>query len=112
MSIDGRGSSLSRQADDRISALVSENERLKAAAKQALGERDRARGTAVTLEQQLGRIEARVSQMQREYTVVHLQNPSPSTAAAVDVLSAVEAVLSYVTDTVLADLIEEDEAAA
>lgn len=76
MSIDGRGSSPSRQAQDRISALVSENERLKAAAKhaqayvaeqaqryaselsEALGERDRARDIAVRFEQQIDKIRA------------------------------------------------------
>jgi hypothetical protein len=76
MSIDGRGSSPSRQAQDRIEALVSENERLKAAAGQAkafvaeqakryaaelsevIGERDRARSTAVDFEQQIDKIRA------------------------------------------------------
>jgi hypothetical protein len=76
MSIDGRGGSLSRQAADRISALVSENDRLTTAVKhgnahiaeqaeryaaelsEVIGERDRARITAVDFEQQIDKIRA------------------------------------------------------
>lgn len=75
-------------------------------------ERDRARSTAVAFEQQVSQIQDRVGQLQKDYTRHHLASPSRSTAGAVDVLAAVDAVLSFVTDVVLSDLIEEDEASA
>lgn len=140
MSIDGRGPSLNRSAENTISALKSKLDRRdekiaelkeRVAVLESIAqahaddrdsyaeraveledERDRARSTAVAFEQQVSQIQDRVGQLQKDYTRHHLASPSPSTAGAVDVLAAVDAVLSFVTDVVLSDLIEEDEAAA
>jgi hypothetical protein len=129
MSIDGRGPSLSRSAQDRISALVSENGRLKANAKQSkafvadqaeryaaeisevLGERDRARGTGVELEQQLAAIQSGVDDLHRLYERREVDIAPDPLDAARDVIAAVQDVLSLVTNVVLNDIVE-DEATA
>jgi hypothetical protein len=85
MGIDGRGVSLSRASQDRIAALVSQNERLAAALKhtegfvaeqgerygrelsEVLGERDRARAIAVELEGQLSKVMEELEDLQRYY---------------------------------------------
>jgi hypothetical protein len=76
------------------------------------GERDRARGTGVELEQQIAAIQSGIDDLHRLYERREVDiSPDPLDAAR-DVIVAVQDVLSLVTNTVLNDLIEEAEAAA
>lgn len=130
MSINGSGPVLSRQAQDRISALVSERDRLTERVWVLTGvaqanaddrdsymertavleqERDTARSIAVELEQQLSAIQSGIDDLHRLYERREIDiDPDPLDAAR-DVIAAVENVLSLVTNTVLNDLIEETQ---
>ena len=128
MSIDGRGPSLNRAADNTIAALKSKNSRLEervavlegiaqanaddrdSYAEQLAeieGERDRARGIAVELEQQIDAIQTRIRDLHRLYDRRDVRVPASPMEAARDAIVEVENILSLVTDTVLNDLSEE-----
>jgi hypothetical protein len=76
------------------------------------GERDRARGTGVELEQQIAAIQAGIDDLHRLYERREVEIAPDPLDAARDVIVAIQDVLSLITNTVLNDLIEESEAAA
>ncbi|MFG3340571.1 hypothetical protein [Glycomyces sp. NPDC048151] len=120
MSIDGRGSSPSRAAQDTISALKSERDRLKyerdearrdrdAFAEEAAErteERDRARRIAVELEQQLARVNQQVNRMVGIYEVGYADDPTEGKAFAYRAAQTFEHVVDLATDTLFNELTE------
>ena len=128
MSIDGRGPSLNRAADNTIAALKSKNGRLEERvatltgiaqahaddrdsymeqAAEAEQERDTARSIAIELEQQLAAIEARLQDLQGLYARRYCDDPTESNATAVRVVQELEAAIHHITDTVTRDLCDD-----
>lgn len=118
---------LSLQARERIDALVSQNNRLTAALKHAeefvaeqaeryaselsetLGERDRARATAVAFEQQLAQVEHEMRDLQARYERRDESEFSGESSAALDAVqdcvTTVETVTDVIGDDQCADLV-------
>jgi chromosome segregation ATPase len=130
MSIDGRGPSLNKAAENTIAALKSKNARLEERVATLTGvaqahaddrdsymerateleqERDTARSIAVELEQQIAAIQSGIDDLHRLYERRGIDIAPDPLDAARDVIAAVENVLSLVTNTILNDL-EEAEA--
>jgi len=128
MSIDGRGPSLNRAADNTIAALKSKNGRLEeriavlenvvqSIADDRDGymercveieeERDRARRIAVALEQQIDEVQTRMGDLHHLYDRRGALVAADPVDAARDVIAEVENILSLVTNTILNDLCEE-----
>lgn len=135
MSLNGSGPILSRQAQDRISALSSANQRLMAEKKELLEritvlegiaqahaddrdsyiqqaadveqERDTARSIAIELEQQLAAIGARVVDLRDLYAHRYCDDPTESNATAVRVVQELDAAINHITDTVTRDLCDD-----
>ena len=128
MSIDGRGPSLNRAAENTIAALKSRvgrlTERLAVVegvaqanaddrdsymeeAAVLTAERDTARSIAVELEQQLAAIEARVEDLQGLYAGRYCDDPSEPNATAVRVVQELDAAINHITSTVMRDLCDD-----
>ena len=95
MSIDGRGPSLSRSADNTISALKSKNGRLEERAKSLEGERNRARDWAVQLEQRLAAVKRQLELHIESRQDTYKRHPSDINSMAV---TAAEDALSWAED--------------
>lgn len=101
MSIDGRGPSLSRSAQDRISALVSENSRLKdrvstleGVAQANADDRDSYMERCVEFQQRLDAAQARVNDLLVMYREQCQAKPNLYNAGALDAMGIVTQVLT------------------
>jgi chromosome segregation ATPase len=97
MSIDGRGSSPSRAAQDTISALKSERDRLKGQLAERTEERDRARRIAVALEQELAEVQAGVNRLERDANQRFAEEFGAAAGSARMTIADVQDLLSTVT---------------
>lgn len=111
MSFETNGlSGLNGDAKQIIFALKSKLARRDAQIISITGERDRARGTGVELEQQIAAIQSGIDDLHRLYERREVEIAPDPLDAARDVIVAVQDVLSLVTNVVLNDIVEDEAA--
>lgn len=116
------------QTRERITALESANERLRAErdqalkdcdrlfahASNALDQRDAARATAVAFEQQLDLVGRKLGEIREHYTIRDVEEFTGESKAALDAIHDAAVCIATVTDDLFGDLDEDglDEAAS